>query len=107
MSLARCSAFNCLRWVYLRASVNADTFLAWVEHVLLPQLPPAAIILLDNAAFHRRADLQNTLRYVGHSVKYQKRAFARRRLLLITKVRRNRHDKRLLWFGKIVLRNGC
>jgi len=51
-------------------SVNADVFLAWVQHVLLPQLPPAAVIILDNAAFHKRADIQNTLRRAGHTLEY-------------------------------------
>lgn len=51
-------------------SVNADVFLAWVEHVLLPQLPPAAVIVLDNATFHKRADIQKALRQAGHILEY-------------------------------------
>ena len=51
-------------------SVNADVFLAWVKHILLPQWPPAAVILLDNATFHKRADIQNTLRHAGHTLEY-------------------------------------
>jgi len=51
-------------------SVNADVFLAWVKHVLLPQLPPAAVILLDNATFHKRADIQKALRHAGHTLEY-------------------------------------
>ena len=38
--------------------------------MLLPQLPPAAVIVLDNAAFHKRADVQNTLRQAGHTLEY-------------------------------------
>ena len=51
-------------------SVNADVFLAWVKHILLPQLPPAAVIILDNAAFHKRADIQDALRQAGHTLEY-------------------------------------
>ena len=51
-------------------NVNADTFLAWTEQVILPQLPPAAVIILDNATFHKRADLQHTLRQAGHTLEY-------------------------------------
>jgi transposase len=51
-------------------SVNADVFLAWINHVLLPQLPPAAVILLDNATFHKRADIQKALRQAGHILEY-------------------------------------
>ena len=52
------------------SSVNAEVFLAWTHYVLLPQLPPAAVIVLDNAAFHKRADVQNTLRQAGHTLEY-------------------------------------
>lgn len=52
------------------SSVNADVFLAWIRHVLLPQLPPAAVIVLDNATFHKRADVQNALRQAGHTLEY-------------------------------------
>ncbi|MEI2773969.1 MAG: IS630 family transposase [Candidatus Competibacter sp.] len=52
------------------SSVNAEVFLAWLCQVLLPQLPPAAVIVLDNAAFHKRQDIQNTLRQAGHTREY-------------------------------------
>lgn len=53
-----------------QSSINADTFLAWINQVLLPQLPPAAVIVLDNAAFHKRQDIQNALRQAGHTLEY-------------------------------------
>ena len=37
--------------------VNADVFLAWVEQDLLPKLPAEAVVVMDNAAFHKRADI--------------------------------------------------
>ena len=52
------------------SSINADTFLAWTRQVLLPQLPPAAVILLDNATSHKRADLQHLLHQAGHTLEY-------------------------------------
>ncbi|MER2530540.1 MAG: transposase, partial [Candidatus Competibacter sp.] len=48
----------------------AEVFLAWTHRVLLPQLPPATMIVLDNAAFHKRQDIQNTLRQAGHTRGY-------------------------------------
>lgn len=51
-------------------SVNADVFLAWVNQILLPQLPKAAVILLDNAAFHKRAAIPNVLRQAGRTLEY-------------------------------------
>ena len=62
--------FQLLAVGLFECSVNADVFLAWVQHVLLPQLPPAAVVILDNAAFHKRADIQNTLRQAGHTLEY-------------------------------------
>ena len=52
------------------SSINADAFLAWTRQVLLPQLPPAAVIVLDSATFHKRADLQHLLRQAGHILEY-------------------------------------
>ena len=52
------------------SSVNAEVFLAWINQVLLPQLPPAAVIVLDNAAFHKRQDIQNPLHQAGHTLEY-------------------------------------
>jgi len=50
------------------SSVNADVFLAWIRPVLLPQLSPTAVIVLDNATFHKRADVQNVRRQAGHTL---------------------------------------
>lgn len=44
------------------STIGADVFYAWIRHVLLPQCPPAAVIILDNATFYKRADVQNALR---------------------------------------------
>jgi len=55
---------------WFESSINAEVFLAWIRHVLLPQLPPAAVIVLDNVTFHKRADVQNTLRQAGHTLEY-------------------------------------
>ncbi|MCC9003109.1 MAG: transposase [Candidatus Competibacter sp.] len=39
-----------------------------MHHVLLPQRSPTAVIVLDNATFHKHADIQNTLRQAGHTL---------------------------------------
>lgn len=41
--------------------VNGDVFHAWVTQVLLPQTPPDAIIVMDNAAFHKRQDTHQAI----------------------------------------------
>ena len=53
-----------------QGSINADTVLAWAIQVLLPQRPPNAVLILDNATFHKRADFQNLLRQAGHTLEY-------------------------------------
>ena len=37
-------------------SVNSDVFHAWITKDLLPKLPPNHVIVMDNAAFHKRQD---------------------------------------------------
>lgn len=41
--------------------VNSDVFYAWVVQVLLPQTPPGAVIVMDNATFHKRQDIQQAI----------------------------------------------
>ncbi len=43
-------------------SINADTFYAWLTQDLLPKLPEQAVIVMDNAAFHKRADILEAIR---------------------------------------------
>jgi transposase len=49
-------------------NVNADIFTAWVVQDLLPKLPPKAVIVMDNATFHKRQDTQDMIRKAGHSL---------------------------------------
>ncbi len=51
-------------------NINADIFRAWVEQDLLPKLPENAVIVMDNAAFHKRQDMQNLIRNAGHTLLY-------------------------------------
>ncbi|WP_145956642.1 IS630 family transposase [Xenorhabdus budapestensis] len=37
-------------------SINADVFHAWMTQDLLPKLPNRAVIVMDNASFHKRHD---------------------------------------------------
>jgi transposase len=38
-------------------NVNADVFYAWMTQDLLPKLPERSVIVMDNASFHKRADI--------------------------------------------------
>ncbi len=38
----------------------------WITQDLLPKLPPECVIVMDNASFHKRLDIQNSIREDGH-----------------------------------------
>ncbi len=42
-------------------------FSAWVTQHLLPKLPPACVIVMDNATFHQRQDIKTALANAGHT----------------------------------------
>ena len=52
------------------ANVDADIFNLWLKHQLLPKLPPASIVVMDNATFHKRADTSRMLNAAGHTLEY-------------------------------------
>jgi len=49
-------------------NITADIFTAWVRQDLLSQLPKNAVIVMDNATFHKRDDTQDMIRKAGHSL---------------------------------------
>ena len=51
-------------------TVNADVFHAWVLGCLLPALPPECVVVMDNAPFHKRQDIQDAIRLAGHSLEF-------------------------------------
>jgi transposase len=46
-------------------AVNGDVFEAFVKQVLLPQLTPGDIVILDNLSSHRRASIQTLIESAG------------------------------------------
>ncbi len=51
-------------------TVNSTLFLYWVLHPLLPLLPANSVVVMDNASFHKRADIQRAFREAGHPLEY-------------------------------------
>ena len=51
-------------------AINANTFYAWVAQDLLPQLPSNSVVVMNNAAFHKRADIQQLFEQAGHVLEY-------------------------------------
>ncbi|MBF7686122.1 transposase [Acinetobacter sp. B10A] len=38
--------------------INSNVFHFWVEQFLIPELPQNSVIVMDNAAFHKRSDIR-------------------------------------------------
>lgn len=53
-----------------KSNIDADIFFGWTIHDLLPTLPPAAVVVMDNATFHKRLDIQNAITQAGHTLEY-------------------------------------
>lgn len=54
----------------LAGSVDTDVFTCWVENILLPNIPEKSVIIMDNAAFHKGADMQKLIEDSGHTLLY-------------------------------------
>ena len=51
-------------------NVDAEIFNLWLRHDLLPKLPPGAVIVMDNATFHKRQDTRPMIEDAGHILEY-------------------------------------
>lgn len=51
-------------------NINSDVFYAWLTSDLLPNTPQNSIIVMDNATFHKRNDMTETIRNAGHIPEY-------------------------------------
>lgn len=54
----------------ISGSVNTVVFTSWVEQILLPNLPPKSVIVMDNASFHKGKEMQQILENSGHILLY-------------------------------------
>lgn len=50
--------------------INADIFYSWVVEDLLPKLPERSIVVMDNASFHKRADILEAITNKGHTLEF-------------------------------------
>jgi transposase len=51
-------------------NINADIFHGWVVQCLLPCVPKNSVIVMDNASFHKRSDIQEEIKQAGHILEY-------------------------------------
>ncbi len=52
------------------ANINADIFYQWTVHDLLPKLPLAGVVIMDNASFHKRTDIRTAIIKAGHTLDF-------------------------------------
>jgi transposase len=55
---------------FYQTNVNANIFFDWTVRDLLPKLPPKTVVVMDNATFHKRLDIQNAIRSAGHILEF-------------------------------------
>jgi len=48
-----------------QGSVNSDVFYAWLTQSLIPMLPANAVVVMDNASFHKRVDMIEAIEKSG------------------------------------------
>ncbi len=51
-------------------TINSDVFYAWIRQDLLPKLPERSVVVMDNASFHKRRDIQEAVKTAGHILEY-------------------------------------
>lgn len=50
--------------------IDSDVFYQWTILCLLPALKQSSVIVLDNASFHKRQDIQRAIINAGHILIY-------------------------------------
>ena len=54
----------------VNGNVDSDTFNAWLEKILVPELPRNSIVIMDNAAFHKSVRTREILSDHGHELEF-------------------------------------
>lgn len=49
------------------STFNSDVFYAWAENRLIPKLPSKSVIVINNATFHKHADIVEILRKAAYN----------------------------------------
>lgn len=53
-----------------QTNIDALIFKSWLIQDLLPKLPAQSIIIMDNATFHKTADVKSIVQEAGHRLEY-------------------------------------
>lgn len=68
--IGACVDMTFINVMLFEGNIDSDVFFAWVINELLPALPEHAVVVLDNATFHRRQDIQRAIKDAGHTLEY-------------------------------------
>jgi len=49
-------------------SCNTELFVAWIKQMLIPELKPGQVVVLDNASFHKSPSIKEAIEEVGCKV---------------------------------------
>jgi transposase len=52
-------------------AMTSELFLAYVQRVLIPELAPGCVVVMDNLSCHTQAAVREALEAAGHAVLYQ------------------------------------
>ena len=52
------------------SNVDADMFNLWLKQDLIPKLPLASVIVMDNATFHKRSNAKAMIACAGQRLEY-------------------------------------
>lgn len=53
-----------------KTNINADAFYEWTVQDLIPKLPAHAVVVMDNATFHKREDIRAAIINAGHTLDF-------------------------------------
>ena len=56
--------------VFFQTTINTKIFDQWVAQDLIKHLPEESVVVLDNATFHKGAEMKKALKDNGHTLVY-------------------------------------
>ena len=62
--------FTFLTVALFEGSINSDVFYAWLVQGLLPVLPINAVVVMDNATFHKRNDMIEAIKKADCKIEF-------------------------------------
>ena len=54
----------------VNGGIDSDVVYAWFRYELLPDLPDNSVVVMDNATFHKRDDIQQAITSRGHELEF-------------------------------------